>query len=66
MPRKAESLARVVKAEMQSQEIGVYQLADKSGVRANMIYAWFDGRDMQVSNVEKILAALGLTVCKTN
>lgn len=60
IPQHAHPLVRRLYAEMNSQRIGVTDMAERTGIARNAINDWKDRSNPQVQNLDACFAALGL------
>ena len=60
IPKLAHPLVRDLFGEMNRQQLGVLDLADRSGVNANTLKDWRTRTVPTVDNLEACLAVLGL------
>ncbi len=60
IPQRAHPLVRRLYAEMNRQQIGVTDMAERTGIARNAINDWKDRSNPQVQNLDACFAALGL------
>ena len=60
IPQRAHPLVRRLYAEMNHQQIGVTDMAERTGIARNAINDWKDRSNPQVQNLDACFAALGL------